>query len=156
MSLSSQFFPFNSHSSQHSWIPKSHPISHSRFWSHANNLPLRSRIFCSCRNKMKKTNSVNDVDPHEKRYWNRVKTTFFTTGVWNSAGAITISEMISFLFILGVVQTSWARKLTFIKFSVTCAVPCCFLRCFSYMRKPKSISSYINSCTIHDRELRSK
>ena len=28
--------------------------------------------------------------------WNRVKTTFFTTSRWNSAGAITVNEMISF------------------------------------------------------------
>jgi len=40
--------------SQHTWIPKYHPISDLRFWSHANNLPLRARIFCSCQNKMKK------------------------------------------------------------------------------------------------------
>ena len=33
--------------------------------------------------------------------WNRVKTTFFTTSRWNSAGAITVNEMISFFFILG-------------------------------------------------------
>ena len=71
---------------------------------------------------MKKTNSVNDVDSHGKRHWNRVKTTFFTTGVWNSAGAITVNEMISFLFILDVVRTSWAGRLIFINFIVTCTV----------------------------------
>ena len=40
-----------------------------------------------------------------------------------------------FLFTLGVVQTSWLGRLTFINFSVTFVMPCRFLRCCSYMRK---------------------
>jgi len=40
-----------------------------------------------------------------------------------------------FLFILGVVQSSSAGRLTLINFNVTCAVSCRFLRCCSYMGK---------------------
>jgi len=40
-----------------------------------------------------------------------------------------------FLFMPSDVQTSWAERLTFINFSVTCVVSRRFLRCCSYMRK---------------------
>jgi len=73
---------------------------------------------------------------YEKRPWNRVKNHIFTIGGWNSAGAITVNEMISsFLFILIFVQTSWAGRLTFINFSVACIMSCRFLCCCRYMRK---------------------
>jgi len=117
-------------------MPKSHPISDLRFWSHANNLLLPARIFCSCRNKMKKTNSIKDVDPlmknaletglnHIIHIW-RIKFSGSNHSKWDD---------FFFLFILDVVKTSWAGRLTFINFSVMCAVSCRFLRCCSYMRK---------------------
>jgi len=59
---------------------------------------------------------------YEKRHWNRVKTTFFTTGGWNSPGAITVNEMISFFINTGCCTNFMSRKIDFHFFIVTCAV----------------------------------
>jgi len=142
---------------QHSWTPKSHPISDLRFWSHANNPPLRAKIFCTCRNNTKNTNSIKDVDP-------------FTTNAVETGLKPHFSQLADeiqleqsqqmrwslFLIILGVVQTSWAGRSTFINFSVTCAVSCRFLRCCSYMRieQVNFLICTVNGCTIHDRDFR--
>ena len=130
-------------------MPKSHPINDLHFWSHANNLPLRARIFCSCRTKMKKTNSIKDVDPLMKNALEtRLNPHFSQQGGWNSAGAITAMSWFLFSFILGVAQTSWTGRLTFIYLSITFVVSCRFLRCFSYMRKTQV--NFLTCKWLHD------
>ena len=51
--------------------------------------------------------------------------------------------MISFLFILGVVLTSRARRWAFINFSVTYAVSCLFLRSYRYMYMRKAQVNFL-------------
>jgi len=98
--------------SRHSWIPISHPIRDLRFWSHANNLTLWARIFCSCRHKMIKLHQ-GCWSSYEKGLWNRVETTFFTTGGWNPTGTITVNEMISFFIHTGCCTNFMNRKIDF-------------------------------------------
>jgi len=92
-----------------------------------------------------------------KHPWNRVKTTFFTTGGWKSTGEISVNEMISFFYsywVLYKLHEQEDRLSLILVLRVSCLTVFCVVA--ATCENPKTISSCVNGCTYHDREFRFK